>query len=399
MALEILDIVGYRPTLTIFERDRYKSFIGKLVGLLAMLTITILCIYFIIKAYFKREFTIIYNQSTNMEHKVDLSDSPMLMIITDGLTNPVSEEFHELRVNFWNYTRKENEQFNTLKINEIELEPCKLNKHFGGYADMFKNINVELFKCIPFKQYDLTLYGKYGDAREHSFINFSVNMCNNKTTNNTCPDKSVLEPIMKNIYLNFLYIDYEVDHFNYTQPFKKVVRTETFPINWDLHSRYFYAFNTINYETDIGFIFEDIRTDRNYKFMKNEQNVQIRHGSSLYPEVTIGTVTLFNNPTTESYNRYYPKFETLLAKVSAVIHSILLIGRLICRVTSKNLFLNDLINLSFTYNPDAGLVRKEKSFNSIDSSINNITKINISNKCELNKGVERYYNLLIFKEN
>jgi hypothetical protein len=343
--LDMMDIVGYRPRLTIFEKDRYKTTLGKLIGSIALLSILVLCLYFTITTFLRDEISIIYNVS-HADSIVDLSSTPLMMVLTDGFNNPISEKYHELRINMWNFTKDENDEFNSLKVYEMPLEPCK-PEHFAKYESYFSNVQYSKMKCIPSQKYNVSLFGRYGDSNQNSFLNIVVNMCNNKTTNNTCPGEEEIEPYLKNVYLHFLYLDYEVDHYNYEQPIQRYLRSETFPINWDLHARYFYSFSSLSYDTDIGAVFVNKRQQATYKFKKIEQTVQIRHGSSLYPGVTIGTVTFVRQPSGDQFYRSYPKLQTLLARIGGSIQGIMLISKAFCYIFTKNLFLIDMINLNF----------------------------------------------------
>ncbi len=84
-------------------------------------------------------------------------------------------------------------------------------------------------------------------------------MCNNLTTNNTCPSKNDIEPALRNVFLHLAFVDYEVDHYNFSHPVKSFLRTEVLPINWDLHARYSLSFNKLNYITDEGIVLVEKR--------------------------------------------------------------------------------------------------------------------------------------------
>ena len=101
---------------------------------------------------------------------------------------------------------------------------------------------------------------------------------------------------------------------------------------------------------------------------KIDQTVQIRHGSLLYPGLSIGTVTLYKDSSVHEYTRIYPKIQTLLARMGGSIQAILLIGKAICYIFTKNLFLIDMINLNFSRDlneyEDPGKLTENKIFHS-----------------------------------
>jgi len=73
---------------------------------------------------------------------------------------------------------------------------------------------------------------------------------------------------------------------------RPVIRGAIYPINWDLHTRYFTTFKSIIHRTEFGLVFEDEVIREGHKFSSNIPSVGIRHGSILYPKVTIGTLTI-----------------------------------------------------------------------------------------------------------
>jgi hypothetical protein len=129
------------------------------------------------------------------------------------------------------------------------------------------------------------------------------------------------------------------------------IRTEALAFNWDLHSRYFYSLRSILYQTDVGFLFQNKIKDEAYTFYLNQQNVQIRHGSFLYP-TTFGTITFDRQPKSAMYYRAYSKLQTMLAKIGGIIQGIKFIGYCFAYLITKNMFLVDMINYIFTFEED-----------------------------------------------
>jgi hypothetical protein len=368
--LDAIDMVGYRPHLTTFQKNRYKSKCGKIMGIMTIFPLIAICFYFVVTTFQKKEISIVFNESADYLSTVNLTHSPILMVLTNGLDSAIPEELYEIKVNFWSFSK--NLTYNKLSLDnyEIPLETCDCSKHLGEYASLFQITNLTEFKCIPNNKYDLSLRGIYVDGNSNNnFLNIVVNSCNNQTRNNSCPSEEILERYLKNVYLIMVYVDYEIDHYNYENPLKPILRTHTFPINWDIHSRYFFTFKSLIYNTDKGLVFEDKRVDRAYKFESNSQNVQIRKGSLLYSS-TIGTITISREPILNVYDRSYPKIQTLLAKIGGLVQGVLFISKTLSYLITKNLFLVDLINSSFR-SDDFNSIIESKEINYLKSWGNN----------------------------
>jgi hypothetical protein len=378
--LDAIDIVGYQPSLTTFQKDRYKSKVGKIFGLLTIMPLITLCLYFIIGTFEKTEISIIYNKTADLNSSVNMTSNPMMMFLTNGLNATIPDLFHEIKVNYWTINKNISANYFSIENFEIPLEPCDPMKHLGKSAPLFETNNLTGLKCIPYDKYDLSLKGVYGESNSNTntntFLNIVVNMCNNQTTNNMCPDKSILELYLKNVYLVLVYVDYEVDHYDHQNPIKPFIRTATFPINWDLHSRYFFTFKSLNYKTDVGLVYEDKKLQKGYQYANNQQNVQIRQTSILY-DGTIGTVTISQEPMSDVYNRSYPKLQTLLAKIGGVVQGFMIIGKALAYFITKNLFLTDLINSNFKSDDfNAFIEKNEKEM--MRSWVNNNNNFNFS---------------------
>ena len=196
-------------------------------------------------------------------------------------------------------------------------------------------------------------------------------MCNNKTTNDKCPSNEFLETQLKSVFLSFKYIDYEINHYDVNEPIKPRIFNGLLSFNWDLHARYFYYFRNLIYSTDLGFIFEDHKIFEKYVFQNYEQSVSIKHGSALYPNVTIGTMTIVGNEISAIYNKSYPKFQTSIARIGGIINSIITYAQIIAYFFTKNLFLIDMININFKYE------EVDKIKDQIKHSVNNNTETNM----------------------
>jgi len=381
MALNFFDVVGFRPDITIFGNNRYKTVFGKIVGSITVISILTLSVYFAVQTFIRSEISLL-NNIINDHSAIDLSDSPIIIGFTDGANNPIPDNNYELRVNVINFTAPNPNESQKFFNREIILEDCT-KEIIGKHMHRFEKLNISNYKCIPSKKENLTLFGSYGKPEDHNFINVYVNMCNNITTNNTCLSKYKIEPALKNVFLHLAFIDYEVDHYNFSHPVKSFLRYEVLPINWDLHARYFLSFNKLNYITDEGIVLVEKREDISYKFSHYTQTTQIRHGSLLYPDVSIGTVTVFKQPTSEKYNRTYLKLQTLLARIGGAIQSILIISKGLCHFATKNLFLIDMINLNLSKDWDNSESKEATRRQIKKLKINTSTNLALTNNVQI----------------
>ena len=68
-----------------------------------------------------------------------LTSSPIIIYLADGLGNPLSEKYQEIRVNYWNWTYvNPNDTYMAYTTDEIPLEPCDFNEHMGKFRNFFE---------------------------------------------------------------------------------------------------------------------------------------------------------------------------------------------------------------------------------------------------------------------
>jgi hypothetical protein len=132
-------------------------------------------------------------------------------------------------------------------------------------------------------------------------------------------------------------------------PLTPIITSESLPMNWDLHTRYYYNFKKVYYNTDYGFAFEDINSTDTYVYSKRDISVQIRHGSALYPNVTFGTLTITRDPNSSIYQKSFDKVQSVLARIGGIINFLLLLGKFISYIITKNLFLMEIFNKELRY--------------------------------------------------
>ena len=299
--------------------------------------------YFLFEFIERKELKLIYNEMKINSNPVNISNSPFLFILNNSKGKPIPREYYEIRINYWNYTKNDKD----FVITEIPLEDCDLEKHFTEFKDIFNSTIISDHKCLN-KNFDLSLFGKYGNSESsYSFINIAINMCNNKTTDNKCPSKEILETKLKNVFLSFKYIDHEINHNDLINPVNPVVFNGLLSFNWDIHSRYFYYFRNLFYSTDLGLIIDNENTIQKYIFEKYDQSVSIRHGSALYPNLTIGTMTIIGNDISAIYNKSFPKLQLLISRIGGIINSIITFSQIIAYFYTKNLFIIDLFSVLF----------------------------------------------------
>jgi hypothetical protein len=377
--LGVFDFVGYEPKISVYGSDRYKTTLGVMMGFICSICIVSLSVYFTKIMFDRTELSIILNIKKDTQKPVNLTDSFFFFNVVDGKINPINKKFFDIKMDLWKFGRTKPEDPPTATTN-IPLEDCDKEKHFGTYEDMSMQLSGS--KCLSAGKFDLSLYGIYGDYKPNSFINIAINFCNNATTNNTCPTESEMAPVLRNVFIQFGYIDYSVDHLDVKNPTKPYLKFQTLAINWDLHTRYYENLGIVDYYTDENLIFEDFQLTSAYQNTKTDSTVSIRHGSSLYPGITFATLSFIRDPKVTTYNKSFLKVQTLLAKIGGILNALIFLFKFVSSVITKNLLLEKIINDFIHFEDNI----ETKSLNSNLQEISLKSKHNlIANKVDIHK--------------
>jgi hypothetical protein len=338
------DYVGYKPEISIYGSNRHKTFLGTILGFISAMSIIGISIYFTKTLFERKEISIIENDIRDASLPVNMTNSIFYFNILDGKNTPINTKFFEIKMDLWDMVRKEPDGPLVPQITHILLNDCTNEQEFGNYKNILSIVPLEGSKCLSSGKYNLSLHGKYGDFQPFSFINVAINFCNNKTNNFTCPSFSEMASVLKNVYLHYAFVEYELNHNDLNNPLKKYLKYESPPINWDLHIRYYQSLEVINYSTDFGFFFEDYELHSGYRTGNSDQSVSIRHGSTLYPDITFATLTFIRDTKTRNIFKSFLKIQNLLAKIGGILNALNFIFRFVCSMLTKNLFYTKILN-------------------------------------------------------
>jgi hypothetical protein len=148
--------------------------------------------------------------------------------------------------------------------------------------------------------------------------------------------------MLSKAYLSIFYISNEIDHQKAGTPYESSLMTDLFDISVTTFQRIYYEVKNTIYETDEGYLFSDIRTD---KFMQpGLKNIYMDfRGQGMFPE-TFSTLVFSMDKYTDQYYRNYIKLQGLAANIGGVVNGIMIIGKLIIVIYTKKLNIHNLIS-------------------------------------------------------
>lgn len=271
----------------------------------------------------------------------------------------------------------------------VDYELCKNNP--DRYLERYEklgNFTDELTTDYFYKQHiciiddDLTIGGNY-NSDFFSNILFEVYKCSNTTANNNhCKSNEEMESVALGVNFAVAYIDTIPIPTNYTNPFQRVYTTYYLKLDPNIYMAVDLYFSRVNFTTDTGFMFEDYKYEKAYKFDRFREIYTMTPPNGRVLRLYIN---ISNNVV--SITRFYMKIQELVASVGGMLKAGMIVGFAISRFFSKFLFDELLINTFFDYSGIDNATKNIKPlFSNKTLKLVNVTSNKINNLYpEMNK--------------
>ena len=185
-----------------------------------------------------------------------------------------------------------------------------------------------------------------------------------------CYNDTEVASKLSNVFFMFTYLSNNVDHFNYTYPIQKEVRTETLSISSTFFKKYYYKFSQSEYHSDNGLIFEKIKK---YIFFEYQgYSVDVNSDGKNIADNSYSYTTFHCHDYVSKYKRICTKIQSVIATVSGIFNVIFVVLKIITFFISSQIMQVDMANtLMFGE-------RKDKELREI-STIQNSSSFNMKN--------------------
>jgi hypothetical protein len=344
--VESLDYLSMEPKLYIHHKSNFKTPLGAFLSFAAIcFTLGFSC-YLLADLFFRKIACIKYSQTSTNQHYFNMSNFPVAFTLIDKYGNLIDREgvyniIVEHRVN----------GFGNTTATTIELEPC--NKvSLGEYQDLFTNKDaLEKALCLPMDKYNITIFGKYGQATGigYSMLNFYINKCvNNNNDKITCKDSETIENLLKDVYLLRMTVDYDIDHNNIDNPFKLIYLEDVLAMGTGVYNRHFIKNKKVVYITDYGYAYNNPESKENTQFGSTTSMIVGTKSPSQKPG-NFARVTFIMDDKVDYFERDFIKMQLVLACLGGVFQFFHVLATFINSIISPHLYHLSLINKTFTF--------------------------------------------------
>ena len=344
-----------------------KTIFGGIISIISIIISLGFTGYFSYRLLYRKDSSLILSTLTDQYINITYSHKlPFMVRFSDSYSIPYINEtsrLYNIYLRLWfggtNNTEEENRQyFDTIKVSK-----CDINKHFGEYKELFKEISdLNTYYCPDLRDYNQTIYGIYGGTKPFSYIHFYFVQCLNESMNNTCFDEDYINKILSATYLDIKLIDYKMDSLK-----NKVgnieIKSERFLISNSVYKRIWVYIRKINYITDTGLAFSSNKEETFHLYENIRSDTDIRNIKTGSIPGAFLTLSILNNGEISIYRRKYLKIQDYIATVGGIIKAITILGELINYFNGRN-------SLYFSIIKDFMIINKIGSYNDKTNSAN-----------------------------
>ena len=337
------DILSLTPKIKVKSKNRFTTNIGIFLGFCILVFLGIVSIISFTDVLNRTNINILYNLDSRSETLIDFTDNQIILIISDAMGKEFenSEKLFNIQAKFWNVTfPRLNGTLQTQpfgQISNITVKKCSELKPYKQFKEYYDN-KINLFKtslCADFDSLNLTLFGKYGDLNGYSFLNFYINKCVNSTNVQNCSSQEIIDKKLSQIFLSVLSIDNDINSKNLNSPIESFPKVDLLPFSSSIFKNYNVDINSIKLSSDNGLLIRDNHNHISYRTDRISESVDLRGINTLFPG-TFGQVNYRSSGKIELINRSYMKFQNVFASLGGIFQFILIIGKLLVYMWSKN---------------------------------------------------------------
>ena len=373
-----LDYLSYKAHLTFNDKGdkRYKTIFGGILSLISMIISFSFICYFLLKLINKEDTTIIFNEERDL--KINMTTShllPLMLRLSDTYSNPINHNnTYNITLLVW-YSYFD-EKHNLLQnYDEIIVEKCNINKHFGEYKKYFYNIpDLETYFCPKQRLYNQTLYGTYGEQNEYKYYMFYISKCSNDTNNNLCLTNELIDSSLSMSFLDIKYLSYSLDSYKSKNQESLIVISDRFIASSTVYKRIWLYFTKIKYLTDNGLLFTSKHYSYFHQFDYLRIDTDLRNISlNVIPNAFL-SLTLLNSGNIGYYKRISLKIQDYLATIGGIIKAITFLCQCLNYFNASNSYYCKLIkdflieNQIQKKNIKINEITNSKNYNIIDKS-------------------------------
>jgi hypothetical protein len=377
-----LDMLGTPIKLRMKRKEDYRSVLGGISTIIFFVISLVIIVSFGRELIYKENPKVTLSKAFQTGGRIKMTNNfPLVLnvIKRGGFTILDAEKIYSIKMVTFNVTGTSNGVPNIIK-NPVNISICKEEDLNGRINELLSTMNpptLSAFYCLKQNQ-NMEIFNNIG----FSFFNYYallINRCVNGT-GIICKSNAEIDDIFsQSVFINIINPDYYFDSNSLEDPGQFYSKVFSFPISTSFYKRIYIYYKNIDYITDYGYLFPQLRNQSYYQFDNFKEDIFFSRNVAFSPE-TIAEISLTTSQIKDVYYRNYYKVQNLAADVSGILKVIMIVITLVIEFLNVNWIKNQVLNPIFVIG--GGLEENIEETNKIKKDfkiIQGITNINYIN--------------------
>lgn len=345
--LSQFDLFSYDYSLNDSDGNRMnKNIIGGILTMMCSVTVFAGIVFFSLQFLNRLSFSILTSSSiSNNFTVVNYTKFPFMVRIKQSSVPPFDDPEKIVAMSIFKYSALTDEEIkNSLltkvvyngrrcNINDTNLFHSEYQSMFSAYED------TSTFLCTDYGGQLHDLIGTYGALYPNQYFTVNISPCVNQTNSHiVCESPEKIRAILNEARVDIRTLNYKINNYM-MQPEEAIVDNFKYDASYSLNRRIWFNYKSINYTTDVGYIFEDVNISK--FFMIDRITIEVNL-SDLTMTAAAGAflrITSTNLNENITYIRAYLKVQNLLANLGGLIKGVTIIANIICLYLTRDMMI------------------------------------------------------------
>jgi hypothetical protein len=222
-------------------------------------------------------------------------------------------------------------------------------------------------------------------------LQLNINRC--EPSKESCHNNSVLDAKLSYSFISFGILNNLIDHNNIEVPYSSVLSFYSLNVDPKLNKRYPFYLRQIKYQSDLGYVFQDVKELTFYSYDYSSTEIFLK-STSINQRTNFGIVSIRNSDYVSIYQRSFVKLQALVANFGGLIKVIMIANKILVFFFTRRMPLLELAN-DFKFSSEE-FSEIEKNFNKNNEISDIIGKLNKTNNSNPKTKINNFTNSALY---
>ena len=210
------------------------------------------------------------------------------------------------------------QNFDIVEFKKVSMTKCKESIVGKQYPDLIRQYPAAL--CLPNTTFSVS--GSYAEST-YQFLEISVEMCNNKTMNNSCKPQTEIDAFITGKFLGLGQTESFFSSDDYKHPFQTKISSKFFALDTRMRKMYKASFYKMSVVDDDGLFTSTNKLHETWKIGDSEIDIDLN------PHIQLASILYMATNKGIKYKRTYMKLQGELGSLGGITSIFIFVGNLL----------------------------------------------------------------------